>query len=92
MKSAFEWVRKIPSMITSPTRPPMKHHFCTRAYMRIPMATTPVAIPAVISEATKMPLPLVAEYGHQSAWNALVPVKPRIVSSGWSTSTHRIWA
>ena len=58
--------------------------------MPSPMIT--LARTAVRIDVTKMPLPSVVEYGHQSAWKALVPVNPRIVSVGWMTSTARMLA
>ncbi len=58
----------------------------------MPTATTTAAMPAVISEATKIPVPWVGVYAHQSDSNTPLPVLPMMIMIGWITSTTRILA
>ena len=42
--------------IAMPSRPPKKHHFCTRAYPAMPSETSTPATPMVISVTTNVPV------------------------------------
>ena len=56
----------------------------------MPIDTTTLAIAAVASEATKMPVPWIGF--HQAAWNVLVPLYPRTFRIGWMNSMMRMLA